>query len=143
MLFLNHTSYDSENSAPPVPSKSKVARMCHWNMWQRRMIPFNELSDGMRIVLVESWPRGGRLLWEIEATHVITERYLSKRAAIRVLQLTGQVLQLTGHTAIKFDTAHPRAGGLFWPEKSVAYPWYVQEAHQFVLSRVQGLAPRV
>jgi uracil-DNA glycosylase len=54
-----------------------------------------------------------------------------------------QVLQLTGHTAIKFDTAHPRAGRLFWPEKSVAYPWYVQEAHQFVLSRVQGLAPRV
>src|SRR2546425_1052740 len=82
MLFFNHHTYSTE---PPILNKQEVGEFCHWNMWQLRMMPFHELKDGTRIVMVESWPRGGRLSWEIEASDVVAQAYSSKRVAIRVI----------------------------------------------------------
>lgn len=44
-----------------------------------------------------------------------------------------QVVKLAHHTAIKFETAHPRAFGRFWREKRIAYPFYVEAAQQFLM----------
>ena len=48
-------------------------------------------------------------------------------------QYSYKVVQLARHEAIKFDSAHPQAIGLFWREKKVGYPRYVQAALRFVL----------
>jgi hypothetical protein len=66
----------------------------------------------------------------------------SIRAAFRVLRQEWmpdhsdkygyKVIEVAGRQVISFETAHQRAFGLFWPEKEIAYPWYKQEALQFV-----------
>ena len=81
MLFLN-CRYDED---PGMLSKQDVAGDGHWNLWTVRMHPFNELEDGIRIVLVDSWPDGSRLSWEVKATKVVTALYSSKRSAIRMI----------------------------------------------------------
>ncbi len=81
MLFLN-CRYDED---PGMLSKQDVAGDGHWNLWTVRMHPFNELKNGIRIVLVDSWPGGGRLSWEVKATKVVTAPYSSKRSAVRMI----------------------------------------------------------
>jgi hypothetical protein len=81
MFFLNCANDED----PGMPRRSEISDCQWWNLWTRRLAPFNEMADGQRIVLVDSWPRGGRLTWEIEATNVLKASYGSKRDAERRL----------------------------------------------------------
>jgi hypothetical protein len=82
MLFLSHGRYYAD---PGMPTKQEVGGGCHWNLWQVRMPPFKELGDGMHVVLVDSWPGGGRLTWEIETRRVVVAPYSSKAAVVRMI----------------------------------------------------------
>ena len=78
MYFLNWTS----DADPGMPTRAEVAEGTHWNLWRLRQVPFNELADGSDVVLVDTWPGGGRLSWQVKATHVVAEPYGSKAAVV-------------------------------------------------------------
>lgn len=84
MLFLNWSS----DSDPGLPTKADVAGGAHWNLWRTRQPPFNELRVGSEVVLVDSWPGGGRLSWQVRATRVLAESYESKSAVISQIAST-------------------------------------------------------
>jgi len=80
MLFLNW----SNDEDPGFPSRSD-ANGSHWNLWKVRQHPYALLTQGSRVVLVDSWPGGGRMSWEVEALHVVKEPYNSKAEASRLI----------------------------------------------------------
>ena len=66
MLFHNRqTPVD-----PGVPSRSDLGAWGWWNLWRTKQYPFDALVEGTRVVLVDSWRKGGqtmgRLTWEVE-----------------------------------------------------------------------------
>jgi hypothetical protein len=122
MLFLNNWKYDKD---PGMPTKQDVARQCHWNLWKIRMQPFNELEDGVHIVLLDSWPGGGRLTWEVEARSVLAERYSSKRSAVRMIANAVDLAEreIAGHP---YTIDHPASGYVlafrFQPIRRIGQP---------------------
>lgn len=79
MLFLNWTS----SSDPGIPTRAEVAGASHWNLWRIRQPPFKDLADGSEVVLVDTWPGGGRLTWQVRAQNVVASDYSSKADAVR------------------------------------------------------------
>lgn len=88
MLFLNWTS----PSDPGMPTRSEVSTSSHWNLWRVRQPPFHDLANGSDVVLVDTWPGGGRLTWHVRAQNVIASAYRSKTDAV------GQIAQGLGLT---------------------------------------------
>lgn len=99
MLFLN----EAFAADPGMPSRSEVASWSHWNLWRTRQQPFKELADGSEVVLVHSWPGGGRLAWQIAAADVVSASYASKSDAVKqissALGLTSRQVQEHEYTA--------------------------------------------
>ena len=53
-----------------------------WHMWATRQPPFNQLQDGDQVVIVASWPGGGRLLWDLAVGPILKESYSSRDEAV-------------------------------------------------------------
>lgn len=81
MLFLNR-SYDAD---PGVPTRASIFGRRHWNLWRTRQQPFKDFGDGTQVVLVDTWPGGSRLTWQVRASDVIATSYASKNEAIRYI----------------------------------------------------------
>lgn len=106
MLFLNWTN----TSDPGMPTRAEVADGFHWNLWKTRQVPFADLSDGAEIVLVDSWPSGGRLTWVVRAKDVVASPYATKDEAVRLvargLGLQRSVVRSHGYTAGRPDAGY-------------------------------------
>lgn len=63
-------------------TRADVTSESYWNLWKRALPPFNDLHDGADILLLESWPGGGRFSWHVRAGDVITKRVADKYEAI-------------------------------------------------------------
>lgn len=98
MLFLNWTS----PSDPGMPTRGEVADSSHWNLWRVRQPPFNDLADGDDVVLVDTWPGGGRMTWQVRSTNVVASSYGSKpdagRQIARALGLTPAQVRKSDYT---------------------------------------------
>lgn len=81
MWFHNSTLPGPE----PLRTRSEVLQFTWWNLWARRLPPFHDLAGGSEIVLVDTWPGGGRLSWLVRAHDVHTDRYETPDEAVRVL----------------------------------------------------------
>lgn len=79
MLFLNSTW----SSDPGIPTRREVADSSHWNLWRVRQAPFNDLADGHDVILIDTWPGGGRVTWQVRAQDVVATNYTSKSGAVR------------------------------------------------------------
>ncbi|MER6592543.1 DUF3883 domain-containing protein [Micromonospora purpureochromogenes] len=65
-------------------------REVEWNMWQRRLLPFQQIDIGTRVVLVSGGgPSAGRLTWEVEVLDVVKDRYDDHEHAARLIQELG------------------------------------------------------
>lgn len=60
-----------------------------WNVWKVRQLPFNELRDGSLVLLLNSWPEGGRLSWLVRARNVHTEVRQDKDSAVSAIASWG------------------------------------------------------
>lgn len=78
MLFLN----DDTGSDQGMPDRAEISAFVQWNLWKRRMPPYKRLADGDDIVLVKSWPGGGRLTWQVRAFDVTKMDYTRKADAV-------------------------------------------------------------
>jgi hypothetical protein len=88
MLF--HGDNYRTNGDPGMPSRAWMTNSYrHWNLWMTRRLPYQDLVDGSRITLVDSWTDGGqtlgRLTWEVEAVNVLKMEYSTKAQAIRAI----------------------------------------------------------
>jgi len=81
MLFLNWTS----SSDPGVPTKAEVAQGAHWNLWRTRQPPFKAFEEGSQVVLVDTWPTGGRMTWLVRAKDVVAGPYATKDEGVRLI----------------------------------------------------------
>ncbi|MGQ0823775.1 MAG: protein NO VEIN domain-containing protein [Actinomycetota bacterium] len=114
MLFL------SEGWATDrLPTRSQVRDSIHWNLWTKRLLPFNDLTDGTRVVLVQNVNGAGRLTWEVEARDVLAASYRSKRDAVRLIA-TGLGLDAGYVRNHEYTQGHAPAGYvLAWRYKPV------------------------
>jgi uracil-DNA glycosylase len=58
---------------------------------------------------------------------------LRNEAHPEVSEYVCQLLDIRGRTVLKFSTVHPRAVKFFDRERELAYPWYIQQAQEFLL----------
>ena len=103
MLFHNNPHpFD-----PGFPSSSEVKAECEWNLWKRAQPPSFLLVDGLEVVLVDSWPGGSRLTWLVKTEDVLSEPYVTKKAAITRLSqhfgLTSSSVRSNPYTLAKAD----------------------------------------
>lgn len=88
----------------PIPlTRSAVADLCWWNLWQRPQPPFEALAVGDPVVLVDSWPTGSRLGWEVVVSDVEHARYATKAEALRTRAISLARVETDPYTAAKAD----------------------------------------
>jgi len=69
------------------PTKAQLTEGLHWNMWKRRLPPFNDLQEGDRVFLVRPDGHGGsNIAWEVEVARVVRSAYRSKEHAWQVVR---------------------------------------------------------
>lgn len=100
-ILLKHQPWDTEPSRPGQDPEIE------WNMWKTRQLPYHDLVEGVRVVLVSGGgPTRGILTWEVEVTAVAKGRYRSHRDAWRLLAADIGVrrLKAAGVTSDRFLT---------------------------------------
>lgn len=92
-----------------------------WNVWKVRQLPFNELRDGSLVLLLNSWPEGGRLSWLVRARNVHTEVRQDKDSAVSAIASWGGLppSQVSGNP---YTAQWPADAGvvIFWRAEPLA-----------------------
>jgi hypothetical protein len=90
-----------------------------WNMWQRRLPPWDDLTVGRRVILVAGGgPSTGMLTYQVEVTAVVKVAYTSHPDAWRQLRsglgkaLTPELLDRDGFLNHEYTTNKPASGWL-------------------------------
>jgi hypothetical protein len=78
MLFSNNPQPFDRG----FPSSSEVKAEYCWSLWKTAQSPSSLLANGLEVVLVDSWPGGSRLTWLASMEDVLSEPYVTKKAAI-------------------------------------------------------------
>ena len=114
--------------AMPILLKSQPWNRAHdenpeieieWNMWQRRLHPWDELAVGRRVILVSGGgPRRGLLTYRVEVPGVVKESYASHEDAWRQLKdglgeaLAPDLLDRDGFLDHEYTVGKPVSGWL-------------------------------
>jgi hypothetical protein len=81
-LYFHNATYTEQ---PDRATAEEVEGYDFWNLWKVRMSPWAELAEGDHVVLVETWPGGSWLTWEVEVTGVVKDVYSRKADAVRAV----------------------------------------------------------
>jgi hypothetical protein len=94
-------------------------REVEWNMWQRRLLPFQQLDIGTRIVLVSGGgPNAGMLTWEVEVLDVVKDRYDDHEHAAQLIRKLG--ISKAAFLNADYTTNAPNSGWLLgWTYRPV------------------------
>ncbi|MFD6568535.1 protein NO VEIN domain-containing protein [Micromonospora profundi] len=112
-ILLKHQPWNV--GGDPDASEGEI----EWNMWQRRLLPFQQLDVGTRVVLVSGGgPSAGVLTWEVEVLDVVKERYDDHQHAARLIQKLG--ISKTAFLSTEYTTNAPTSGWLLsWTYRPV------------------------
>lgn len=66
-------------------SKSEISDASWWNLWARRLRPYGELQEDDHVILVDSWPGGSRLGWEVKVSTIVHSEYDKKSEAVGII----------------------------------------------------------
>lgn len=87
VVLVHNNPHGSEADARRANrTRAQVQDEFYWNLWRRAIPPFNALTDGVDILLLESWSGGAVISWHVRAVDVITTRVADKAGAIRVIE---------------------------------------------------------
>jgi hypothetical protein len=127
VLFKNNPH--ERRPAPLDPAA--VEQLCWWNLWQRPQPPFERLSVGDPIILVDSWSTGSRLGWQVEVTHAEHARYASKAEAVETIAASMEI-PVTRVLADPYTGGKPDGPG-------VLIAWRARAVHDLDRPRPAGL----
>ena len=86
LVLVHNNAHRNEAEARAARrTKTAMSDEHYWNLWRRRIQPFDLLTDGTPIVLQESWPGGGVISWLVHATNVHTATVADKRMAVQAI----------------------------------------------------------
>lgn len=80
---MHNTSYGS--SADADAGAGAVGDWTWWNLWKIRLQPYSELEDGSLVLLLQSWPGGGRFSHLVQARDVLKKHCASWEDAVQAL----------------------------------------------------------
>ncbi|MCW6004614.1 DUF3883 domain-containing protein [Micromonospora sp. CPCC 205371] len=80
-ILLKHQPWNTDGTL------DEGDREVEWNMWKRRLAPFQQLEVGTRVVLVSGGgPNVGVLTWEVEVLDLVKDRYDDHEHAARLMR---------------------------------------------------------
>ncbi|MGY1621064.1 hypothetical protein ACI789_02560 [Geodermatophilus sp. SYSU D00965] len=130
-IYFHNSTCSSE---PERSTGTDVEEWDFWNLWQRRLSPWAELSEGDHVILVESWPGGCRLSWEVEVTGLIRGTFNRVAEAVRPIAefhaLSEADVWSDPYTADKPD------------EPGVYLAWHAKPVRELYVSRPAALRMR-
>ncbi|MDP9443754.1 MAG: DUF3883 domain-containing protein [Actinomycetota bacterium] len=70
-VLVHNSAYPSLQAADEQgPAEEDFDELTYWNVWRQRKRPYSDLEDGSLVLLMDSWPGGGRLSWVVRARRV-------------------------------------------------------------------------
>lgn len=82
-VLVHNASYRSREDADEA--SGVVEDWTWWNLWKTRQQPYQELKDGIRVLLLQSWPGGGRLSHLVRARDVLKQHCSTWEDAVATL----------------------------------------------------------
>lgn len=82
-VLVHNSSYGSRAEADTATGE--VEDWTWWNLWKTRQRPYQELDDGTRVLLLQSWPGGGRFSHLVRARDVLKEHCRTWEDAVETL----------------------------------------------------------
>ena len=83
LALVHNSKYGSKTEADDA--LGAIEHMTWWHLWKIRQQPYRELTDGTRILLLQSWPGGGRFSHLVQAHDVLKQHCPTWQDAVEAL----------------------------------------------------------